>query len=295
MSSWFPPPSKPRPVEGGLKARSKRGAIAQTWWSERFIAVLESIGVGGRLQRGRTYARKGQVIDLRVDVGAVVASVQGSRARPYRVRIGLKAFDKIAWTRICEALAANAWYAAKLLAGELPTDIEEVFDSVGQPLFPETASDLAMDCTCPDWEVPCKHLAAVFYLLAERFDDDPFTILAWRGRDRQELLASLSALRTGTAPGDSDEGAHAVVPLADCLGSFFLTQADLPDRQTSRPPSDALLDQLPAVDIAVRGTPLIDLLRPTYVMLDDDPSYGGGAADAGQALTAGGSMTTSQG
>ncbi|MGH3440065.1 MAG: SWIM zinc finger family protein, partial [Sciscionella sp.] len=126
MTSYFPRPTHARHVEGGLKARSKRGAIAQTWWSGRFIEVLESLGVGGRLQRGRSYARKGQVIDLRVAVGAVTAHVQGSRAKPYRVRIGINAFGKREWAQVEQALAENAWYTAKLLAGEMPDDIEEV-------------------------------------------------------------------------------------------------------------------------------------------------------------------------
>jgi len=116
--SWYPPPSRPRPVEGGLKARSARGAIARTWWSERFIAVLEDIGLGNRLQRGRTYARKGQVISLEVDPGSVTAEVQGSRARPYRIRIGIPAFGKSEWAHVERSLAENAWYTAKLLSGE---------------------------------------------------------------------------------------------------------------------------------------------------------------------------------
>lgn len=98
-STWYPPPSRPRPVEGGIKARSTRGAIAQTWWSERFIAVLEDIGLGNRLQRGRSYARKGQVISLQVDAGLVTALVQGSRARPYRSPSwrGVAASGRICW------------------------------------------------------------------------------------------------------------------------------------------------------------------------------------------------------
>jgi len=267
VSNWFPPPSKPRPVEGGIRARSKRGAIALNWWSERFIEVLESIGVGGRIERGRTYARQGQVIDLTIDAGAVTAAVQGSRSRPYRVRIGLAAFDKIAWTQVSRALADNAWYAAKLLAGELPEDIEDVFASVGLSLFPAGANEMSMDCTCPDWEVPCKHLAAVFYLLAESFDDDPFGILGWRGRDREDLLDTLSALRSGTLPADR---ADAAVPLADCLGSFFVSQTELPRRAPAQASSDAVLDQIPAVDLTVRGTDLVELLRPAYLTLGDD-------------------------
>ena len=269
MSSWYPPPSKPRPVEGGLKTRSTRGAIALTWWSERFIEVLESIGVGGRLQRGRSYARKGQVIDLTVDAGTISAIVQGSRARPYRVRIGLTAFGKADWAQVTRALADNAWYAARLLAGEMPDDIEDVFTSVGLSLFPTGPDELSMDCTCPDWEVPCKHLAAVFYLLAESFDDDPFGVLTWRGRDRESLLAALSALRTGSRPADRSDPQDAAVPLSACLGSFFLPQAEAPRPAPAPTPSDALLDQLPTVDATTtaRGTDLVDLLRPVYLAL----------------------------
>jgi len=91
MNDRFFPASKPRAVQGGIKARSTRGAIAQTWWSGRFIAVLEDMGLGGRLQRGRRYARTGQVIDLVVAAGLVSAQVQGSRVKPYRVRISIDA------------------------------------------------------------------------------------------------------------------------------------------------------------------------------------------------------------
>ncbi|MQA60353.1 MAG: hypothetical protein GEU86_02430 [Actinophytocola sp.] len=258
----FPPPSKPRAVEGGLKARSKRGAIAQTWWSERFIAVLEDIGMGNRLERGRTYARKGQVISLAVDAGAVTAHVQGSRARPYRVRIGLTAFGKAEWAKLERELAGNAWYLAKLLAGEMPDDIEDVFAGLGLSLFPASAGELSLDCTCPDWEVPCKHLAATFYLLAESFDDDPFRILAWRGRPREDLLDNLNAARYDGPSADTAE--HPGVPLEDCLDSYFALQGDLPRPSPHVTSSTSLLDQLPPVDITLRGHPLPDLLRPAY-------------------------------
>jgi uncharacterized Zn finger protein len=192
------PTGGPLRVDGGIKARSTRGAIARTWWSARFIAVLESLGVGGRLGRGRAYARAGQVAEMRVTAGAVVASVQGSRAQPYKARIGLRTFGKAEWARVEQAMADSAWYAAKLLAGEMPPDIEDVFGGVGLALFPATAADLSLDCTCPDHEVPCKHLAAVCYLLAESFDADPFGMLALRGRDRETLLANVRARRTAS-------------------------------------------------------------------------------------------------
>ncbi|HUZ23009.1 MAG TPA: SWIM zinc finger family protein [Streptosporangiaceae bacterium] len=264
MSNWYPPPSRPRAVEGGLKARSARGAISQTWWSGRFVEVLEDIGLGNRLQRGRSYARKGQVISLDVAAGMVTAKVQGSRDRPYRVRIGITAFGKHEWTGLERLLSGNAWYAAKLLAGDMPEDIEDVFADLGLSLFPAAAGELSMDCSCPDWEVPCKHLAAAFYLLAEAFDADPFTILAWRGRDREELLANLQAARTAGPPA-ADHGERAGVPLADCLGSYFVLQAEIPATSPPATTSVALLDQLPAVRLAAAGPSLTELLRPAYL------------------------------
>ena len=253
MSSWYPPPSRPRPVSGGLKARSTRGAIGQTWWSGRFVEVLEGIGLGSRLQRGRNYARRGQVISLDVGAGMVTARVQGSRAQPYRVRIGITAFGQAEWATLERVLAGSAWYSAKLLAGEMPAGIEEVFAAQGLPLFPATAGELSMDCSCPDWEVPCKHIAAAFYLLAEAFDDDPFTILAWRGREREDLLASLHSVRGDGGP-----------PLAECLESYFTVQGEIPPASPPATASGSLLDQLPLVAITVRGQDLAGLLRPAY-------------------------------
>jgi uncharacterized Zn finger protein len=266
VSSWFPPPTRPRAVENGLKARSKRGAIGQSWWSGRFIAVLESLGVGGRLDRGKRYARAGQVIELDVAAGSVTARVQGSRARPYRVRLGVTAFGKAEWAQVERALAEKARYTAMLLAGEMPEDIEDVFTSVGLSLFPADERELSMDCSCPDWEVPCKHLAAVCYLLAESFDEDPFEILAWRGRDREDLLQNMRSLRSAGPPAADRVADRApVVPLADCLDTYFERQGDVtaPDsRELTR--GDALLDQLPPIEVTVRGKPLIELLRPAY-------------------------------
>lgn len=270
MTDWFPPPSRPRPVDGGLKTRNRRGAIARTWWSERFIDVLEQIGIGNRLQRGRTYARKGQVVSMAVGPGSVTAEVQGSRARPYRVRIGIAAFGKTEWAQAEGALAANAWYTAKLLSGEMPQDIEEVFAGLGLSLFPESARDLSLDCTCPDQAVPCKHLAATFYLLAEYFDEDPFAILAWRGRDRDDLLANLQAARSDGAPA-ADRDEHRGRPLAGCLDSYFARQAGTfaPSPPVTSPTT--LLDQLPEVDLAVRGRSVAELLRSVYLALGNDP------------------------
>jgi uncharacterized Zn finger protein len=208
MSEDFFPRARTRRVEGGIKARSARGAIGESWWSRRFLAVLESFALGSRLTRGKNYARAGQVLALDVTPGLVVASVQGSRAKPYAVRVRLEPFTERVWRRVEEMLAAQALFSARLLAGELPGEIEDVFRAADAPLFPSALTELAMSCSCPDYAVPCKHLAATFYLLAEAFDTDPFQILRWRGRDREVLLSRLRDLRGGFAE-SSDAAASA--------------------------------------------------------------------------------------
>jgi uncharacterized Zn finger protein len=251
------PPGGPRdfseygrriPVEGGVAAKSRRGAIGESWWSERFLAVLEKLGVGGRLTRGRTYARAGQVIDLSIEPGEIVATVQGSRAEPYRARIGLTPFAEPAWEAVEDAFARDSWYAASLLGGSVPDDLEDVFTSVGLSLFPTGGREMPMDCSCPDWSVPCKHLAAVAYLVAERFDEDPFLILRWRGRDRTSLLAGIRERR--------DDAEPAVAALARVVGRYFDAGGPLPEvAGTTTGPglSEALLDEMPPLGVRVAG------------------------------------------
>ncbi len=262
-------PARPIRVEGGIQINSTRGAVARTWWSERFLTVLEQIGVGGRMARGRSYARQGQIVSLEVTAGAAVAHVQGTRPRPYAVRVGVPTFGKAEWGLVADALAADASLAATLLAGEMPREIEDAFAAAGLSLFPANARDLALDCSCPDPVVPCKHLAAVCYVLAERFDADPFAMLALRGRDRETLLSELRSRRAAASPA----GPAGVPPLADVLDAFWSGPAPpvAPAGPATAP--DALLDQVPAFPIAVRGVPVTELLRPAYrVLAAGDPA-----------------------
>src|SRR5580692_3524895 len=125
-SSWWENAGPPRRVEGGIRAKSQRGAIGTQWWSRRFIGVLESYGMSGRLARGRSYARSGQVLRFTLAEGKVTAAVQGSRAKPYDVRLGVKPLTAAQWAAVAERLAGAALFRAKLLAGEMPQEIEEV-------------------------------------------------------------------------------------------------------------------------------------------------------------------------
>jgi uncharacterized Zn finger protein len=202
-------PSRPRRVEGGIKAKSERGEIGETWWSKRWIKVLESFSMGTRLTRGRSYARQGQVISIDVERGLVKAKVQGSQPRPYNVKIRLEPLSDQDWDKVTDAMASQAIFAAKLLAGEMPNTIEEAFASVHVSLFPTALRELNTDCSCPDWANPCKHIAAVYYLLAERFDEDPFLIFKLRGRTKEQIIAVLRDKRAATFPvEDTSAGAE---------------------------------------------------------------------------------------
>jgi len=185
------PPSQPRVAKGGIKAQSKRGAFGESWWARRWIAVLERFDIGARLGRGRSYARRGQVISITIDKGLVQAMVQGSRPKPYGVTIRVKTLSGASWKKLARTLSHQAIFAAKLLAGEMPQDIEIAFKDAGLSLFPEKLKELDTDCTCPDWSNPCKHIAAVYYLLGEEFDHDPFLILKLRGMNREEIVRLL--------------------------------------------------------------------------------------------------------
>ena len=204
MGRWynhpFFKPSIPREAKGGIKSQSKRGTFGESWWARRWIAVLESFDIGARLGRGRSYARRGQVVSIEIEKGNVSAKVQGSRPKPYDIKLQIKTLAARDWQRLAKALSRKAIFVAKLLAGEMPPDIEKVFQEAGLSLFPERMKDLNTECSCPDWSNPCKHIAAVYYLLGEEFDRDPFLIFKLRGMSREELVESLSASERKTVP-----------------------------------------------------------------------------------------------
>lgn len=117
--------------------------------------------------------------------------MQGSRPKPYEIAIKVKALSAPAWKKVADSVAGQAVFASKLLGGEMPHEMEEVLRAAGVSLFPERYKDLITDCSCPDWSNPCKHLAAVYYLLGEEFDRDPFLIFRMRGMDREEFMTLL--------------------------------------------------------------------------------------------------------
>ncbi len=219
----FYPKSKPKAVKGGIKAQSKTGAFGKSWWAKRWIGVLESFNIGARLGRGRSYARKGQVTAINIGPGKVTAKVQGSMPTPYAVTIKMPQLDDKDWEKLVVELNSQAVFAAKLLAGEMPQDIETAFTKAGLSLFPKSLREIETDCSCPDWSNPCKHIAAVYYLIGEEFDRDPFLLFRLRGMDRERICGRLSptpgANATTTEP--IPEPVAAPEPLAADATTFW--------------------------------------------------------------------------
>lgn len=166
------------------------------WWSKRWMQALESYGWENRLQRGRTYARQGHVLEYQVNSGLIEAKVQGSRIKPYKVRVGITQLTAGEWDKVIAVMADQALFNAKLLVGEMPEQIEDAFLAAGVSLFPRSGGELNTDCSCPDQANPCKHIAAVYYIVGQDFDADPFLIFTLRGKGRQELQQDLMRQRT---------------------------------------------------------------------------------------------------
>jgi uncharacterized Zn finger protein len=235
MGRWgsyrYYPSSTPKAAKGGIKAQSQRGSFGASWWAKRWIAVLESFPIGARLGRGRSYARSGQVLDLEIEKGVVRAQVQGSRRTPYRVEILIKPLSQAKWRQVIKVLSAQFIQVAKLLAGEMPQDIEKAFESARASLFPAKQQDLETECSCPDWSNPCKHVAAVFYLLGEEFHRNPFLIFKLRGLDRDELMECLGGSRPQAAVGQTagrDEAGLPTEPLTSEVACFWAGE-ELPE------------------------------------------------------------------
>ncbi|MET9089901.1 SWIM zinc finger family protein [Streptomyces sp. NPDC004237] len=177
-------PSLPSRAE----AAASGADFADTWWGNAWVRALEEGALDvKRLARGRSYAEQGHVDAITVTPGLVLAYVQGSRPRPYRVQLRLRTFGEDEWERFLEAAADRPGDIAALLYKELP---QALADS-GVPLLPGPG-ELEPRCSCPDFGHPCKHAAALCYQTARLLDADPFVLLLLRGRGEREVLDALS-------------------------------------------------------------------------------------------------------
>ncbi|WP_414578583.1 SWIM zinc finger family protein [Anabaena sp. CCY 9402-a] len=168
---------------------------SREWWSQRWLELLDSYRFKKRLERARNYARQGNVLSIEFKGAKVLAKVQGSEIEPYTVSLSLNYFSDEEWGYIIETMSKKAVFAAKLLAGEMPQNIEEVFTANGLSLFPFTLGDVHSKCSCPDKANPCKHVGAIYYQLGDRFSEDPFVLFQLRGRTKEQIISDLRQLR----------------------------------------------------------------------------------------------------
>jgi uncharacterized Zn finger protein len=233
--------------------------------------------MGTRLARGRAYARQGQVFSIDITPGTVEARVHGSIDKPYKITIQLQPLSNEQWEQVTVIMASRAVFAAKLLTGEMPRDIEDAFREVHLSLFPTSEADLHTECSCPDWARPCKHIAAVYYILAERFDTDPFLLFKLRGCSKEEIINVLRQKRTETAPTEeqhvadneqaNETGQNPSLRLEDHMDTFW--QAGETLTSFAIHPHDplvenAVLKRLGAAPYSLYGQDMLSLLARAY-------------------------------
>ncbi len=174
-------------------------ALPENWcarrWVEQLLRFNRNREVLKRWKNGRLYVQRGQVLEIEIGANALLAKVQGSRPKPYQVRMELNKLRREAWGRVLISVAGKAQYTARLLEGEMPPEIERVFAAAGAHLFPANENDFHVKCSCPDKLSPCKHLTAVFCAMAEALERDPFLLFALRGKTRSQFLQDLRDMR----------------------------------------------------------------------------------------------------
>ncbi len=176
----------------GIRAQESRSGADRCWWAKRWRSVLEGMGLKGRLGRGRNYAMSGQVVRMEFEGNEIRAAVQGTREEPYEIGIVFRKPDDAAHDRIVAALRAEPMLVARLLADDLPLEVEALFKAEGYDFFPggklgPGKYDMTTRCSCPDYANPCKHSCAVLYVLGEEIARRPATLLELRGLQLEEL------------------------------------------------------------------------------------------------------------
>jgi len=181
----------------GIRAQESRSGTNRNWWAKRWRTVLENMGLKARLGRGRNYAMSGQVTAMAMEGNEVRAKVQGTRPEPYDVTVSFRAPEGEARARIVAALRDEPMLVARILADDLPTEVEGIFRAEGCDLFPggrlpdgldgRRRYDMTTHCTCPDYANPCKHSSAVLLVLGEEIARRPATLLELRGVTMEEL------------------------------------------------------------------------------------------------------------
>ncbi|MEE1820886.1 SWIM zinc finger family protein [Streptomyces sp. BE20] len=240
-------------------------SFADTWWGNAWVQALEgpSRSATGRLARGRTYARAGNVAEIVISPGVASARVQGSRPTPYRTTMAVPQLTPMAWDALLDVVAGRAGHIAALLEHDMPPALADDAARAGARLLP-TPHELTPTCSCPDWGNPCKHAAALYYQVARLLDHDPFVLLLLRGRGRSELMTELHHRNAGPSPATSGYPPPAGVPARDV---FAAARAGLPPLPAPTGPVDQV-GRVPGLRHAADPAPGLDPAALEFLAAD---------------------------
>jgi uncharacterized Zn finger protein len=230
MFDYYPPRSKPRDPKAQIaKLRQKNpdiqpvvieGKLAKTWWAQAWNQNLEGYAdYANRIGRGRSYVRKGCVVDLSIATGRVGALVQGSRAAPYKVTVAIDPLPGERWARVVERCSHRISSLEELAQGRFPAELSELFVSRGEGLFP-SPREIHLGCSCPDWAVMCKHVAATLYGIGARFDEDSTLFFKLRDIDFADLLRRSVDEKMQSMLRNVGQATSRVMADADIFGMF---------------------------------------------------------------------------
>jgi uncharacterized Zn finger protein len=222
-------------TNSGITAIGDDGLGQQPWWVEQWMELINGYRFKKRLERAWGYAREGNVTSIRFEGRRVHARVQGTDEEPYKVKLWLDVLNDEDWGYVLEALTQKARWSAQLLAGIMPSDIERAFAASGKRLFPFKLQEVRSECSCPDKANPCKHISAVYFLMGDRFSEDPFVLFQLRGRNRAKLLEDLAEKR---------RKALAAMVKTKAIGKqkAAAISKKAPEDATATPPHPAVLD-----------------------------------------------------
>ena len=174
-----------------------RKSYGNTYWGKQFLNALKNIDYSSRLPRGKTYANKGTVSNIKIEDNIIIADVAGSRPRPYKVKFIFPAFTPKQKAQILEIVTDNPAFLSKLLNRELPASLNDACARNGIDIFPHSWDDLQGNCSCPDWAVPCKHMAATLFIIANEIDKNPFQVFGLHDFDLYQGLQGIGYTATG--------------------------------------------------------------------------------------------------
>ncbi|MBC1260507.1 hypothetical protein FQK07_04360 [Synechococcus sp. BSF8S] len=278
----------------------QQGLGQQPWWVEQWMELINSYRYKKRLERAWSYVREGNVLSIRFEGRRVHARVQGTEADPYKVKLWLDVLSDDDWGYVLEALGQKARWSAQLLAGQMPQDIERAFAASGRRLFPFKLQEVRSECSCPDKANPCKHVSAVYYLMGDRFSEDPFVLFQLRGRSRDQLLADLAKRRrkqlAAAASGQRRAAAHVPHPVHPAVSDpsrwWSYTSALDPDLVVITPAMEGETGLDEAGELPLATEPLFPEANHRFLSLLQAQAgrvsqlalaqaMGGGSADAG--------------